>query len=315
MNRSECWIASLLAVSALTIAFGQQTGAADGAIIDQKPCVFGPYDQQSGFTRKYYSKEDYDYAKSSLRTDCSRIEYSSNGLRVVGYLVRPRDLASRRFPLIIFNRGGFLDRGKIASFNLVDFTRLSEEGFVVLASQYRGNDGGEGREELGGADLDDVSNLLATASSLPYADTTNVFMYGVSRGGMMTFLAMKRNLPIRAAAVVGAVYDAAAFGTRAPGVFAEAVKLIPDYEQNGPAALQQRSVMNWPDAVNTPLLILHGANDEEVPATEALTFATKLSTLKKLYELVVYAGDVHEVAVNRRERDARVVAWFKRYLR
>jgi dipeptidyl aminopeptidase/acylaminoacyl peptidase len=315
MNRSECWIASLLAVSALTIAFGQQTGAADGAIIDQKPCVFGPYDQQSGFTRKYYSKEDYDYAKSSLRTDCSRIEYSSNGLRVVGYLVRPRDLASRRFPLIIFNRGGFLDRGKIASFNLVDFTRLSEEGFVVLASQYRGNDGGEGREELGGADLDDVSNLLATARSLPYADTTNIFMYGVSRGGMMTFLAMKRNLTIRAAAVVGAVYDAAAFGTRAPGVLAEAAKLIPDYAQNGPAALHQRSVMNWPDAVNAPLLILHGANDEEVPATEALTFATKLSTLKKLYELVVYAGDVHEVAVNRRERDSRVVAWFKRYLR
>jgi dipeptidyl aminopeptidase/acylaminoacyl peptidase len=67
--------------------------------------------------------------------------------------------------------------------------------------------------------------------------------------------------------------------------------------------------------VNAPLLILHGANDEEVPATEALAFATKLSTLKKLYELVVYAGDVHEVAGNRRERDARVVTWFKRYLR
>jgi dipeptidyl aminopeptidase/acylaminoacyl peptidase len=315
MNRSKYWGASLLAVSALTSAFGQQTGAATGAIIDQKPCVFGPYEQQSGFTRRYYSKEDYDYAKSSPRTECSRIEYSSNGLRVVGYLVRPRDLTSRRFPVIIFNRGGFLDRGKIASFNLVDFTRLSEEGFVVLASQYRGNDGGEGREELGGADLDDVSNLLATARSLPYADHTNIFMYGVSRGGMMTFLAMKRNLPIRAAAVVGAVYDADAFGTRAPGVFAEAVKLIPDYAQNGPAALQQRSVMNWPDAVNAPLLILHGANDEEVPATEALAFATKLSTLKKLYELVVYAGDVHEVAGNRRERDARVVTWFKRYLR
>ena len=314
MNRSKYWVASLLAVSALTHAFGQQTSAAEGAIIDQKPCVFGPYEQQSGFTRRYYSKEDYDYAKSSPRTECSRIEYRSDGLRVVGYLVRPRDLA-RRFPVIIFNRGGFLDRGKIASFNLVDFTRLSEEGFVVLASQYRGNDGGEGREELGGADLGDVSNLLATARSLPYADTTNIFMYGVSRGGMMTFLAMKRNLPIRAAAVVGAVYDAAAFGTRAPGVLAQAAKLIPDYAQNGPAALQQRSVMNWPDAVNAPLLILHGANDEEVPATEALAFATKLSTLKKLYELVVYAGDVHEVAANRRERDARVVAWFNRYIR
>src|SRR5262245_7927537 len=97
MNRSKYWLSSLLAVSALTIAFGQQTGA----IIDQTPCVFGPYEQQSGFTRRYYSKEDYDYAKSSPRTECSRIEYSSNGIRVVGYLVRPRDFTSRRFPVII----------------------------------------------------------------------------------------------------------------------------------------------------------------------------------------------------------------------
>jgi dipeptidyl aminopeptidase/acylaminoacyl peptidase len=314
MNRSTCWVAPLLAVS-LATAFGQQTGATEGAIIDQKPCVFGPYEQQGAFTRRFYSKEDYDYARSSPRSECFRIEYRSDGLRVVGYLVRPRDLAARRFPVIIFNRGGFLDRGKIQSFNLVDFTRLAEKGFVVLASQYRGNDGGEGREELGGADLDDVSNLLATARSLSYADTTNIFMYGVSRGGMMTFLEMKRNLPIRAAAVVGAVYDLAAFGARSPGVLAEAAKLIPDYAQKGSAALQERSVMNWPDAVNAPLLILHGANDEEVPATEALAFATKFSTLKKQYELVVYAGDVHEVAVNRQERDDRIAAWFKRYLR
>src|SRR5438876_10994884 len=94
MNHSKCWVASLLAVSALTAAFSQQTGATNGAIIDQKPCVFGPYEQQSEFTRRYYSKEDYDYAKSSPRTQCSRIEYRSDGLRVVGYLIRPRDLAS-----------------------------------------------------------------------------------------------------------------------------------------------------------------------------------------------------------------------------
>ena len=73
--------------------------------------------------------------------------------------------------------------------------------------------------------------------------------------------------------------------------------------------------MNWPEAVNVPLLMLHGAGDDEVPATEALTFATKFSTLNKPYELVVYAADVHEVAANRRERDSRIAAWFKRYLR
>jgi len=291
-----------------------QTSVSDGTIIDQKACVFGPYEQQSRFTKKFYSKEDYESAGSSPRSECSRIVYMSDGLKVVGYLVRPRNLGAIRLPVIIFNRGGFLERGKIESVNLVDFTRLSEQGFVLLASQYRGNDGGEGHEEVGGADLDDVSNLLATARLLPYADTGNIFMYGVSRGGMMTFLEMKRNFPMKAAAVVGAVYDVAAFGERAPGVLAEAARLIPDYAQKGIAALEERSVMKWPEAVNVPLLILHGADDDEVPATEALAFAVKMSSLKKPYELVVYAGDVHEVAGHRRERDERIAAWFRRYL-
>jgi len=46
-----------------------------------------------------------------------------------------------------------------------------------------------------------------------------------------------------------------------------------------------------------------------------LAFATRFSTLKKPFALVVYSGDVHEVAANRQDRDARVVAWFKRFLR
>src|SRR5436189_1903599 len=98
MNGSTSWVATLATISALTTAFGQQTGTAEGAIIDQKPCVFGSYEQQSGFTTRFYSKEDFDYAKSSPRSECLRIEYRSDGLRVIGYLVRPRELAPRRFP-------------------------------------------------------------------------------------------------------------------------------------------------------------------------------------------------------------------------
>jgi dipeptidyl aminopeptidase/acylaminoacyl peptidase len=103
--------------------------------------------------------------------------------------------------------------------------------------------------------------------------------------------------------------------TDSVGIFEEAAKLIPDYPRKKSSAVRERSAMNWPEKVNAPLLILHGGDDDEVPATEALAFATKLSNLKKPYELVVYANDIHEVANNRRDRDARVIAWFKRYLR
>src|SRR5207247_311744 len=139
--------------------------------------------------------------------------------------------------------------GKIDTPNILDFYELASHGFVILASQYRGNDGGEGREEFGGADVNDVINLLSIAASLPDADPKNVFLYGLSRGGMMTFLALQRG------------------------------------------------------------------DDEEVPVSQALAFATKLSALHKPYELVVYANEIHEAANNRRDRDARIVAWFRRFLR
>ena len=91
----------------------------------------------------------------------------------------------------------------------------------------------------------------------------------------MTFLEMKRGVTVNAAVVVGAVYDCEAFQQRAPGIVAEVAKLIPDYPSKKSAALQERSVMNWPEKVNAPLMILHGGNDDEVPATEALAFANK----------------------------------------
>lgn len=286
----------------------------DGAILDQSPCEFGSYDQQSGFTKQFYARRVFEAAKADRDVSCFRIKYWSDGLRVVGYLVHPRN-TSTRFPVIIFNRGGFLNLGKIEAFNLIDLERLSKQGFVVLASQYRGNDGGDGREQLGGQDLDDVSNLLNTSKTLPYADTANVFMYGVSRGGMMTFLEMKNGFHINAAAVVGAVYDLAAFRERAPDLVDNAAQLIPEYSAIGISALKERSVMDWPETVNAPLLMIHGTDDEEVPVTEALAFATKLSNLHKTYELIVYAGDVHEAAKNRIDRDARIAAWFKSYVR
>jgi hypothetical protein len=51
--------------------------------------------------------------------------------------------------------------------------------------------------------------------------------------------------------------------------------------------------------------MLHGANYDEMQATVILTFTTKFSTLKEPYEVVVYAGDLREVAANRRERDSK----------
>ena len=312
---------TLLAVSiALVTPSAQSLAPASGSsVVAQMPCPFTTFEQQSAFTRRFYSKDEYETAKNSRAIDCFRIQYISDELKVVGFLVRPRNSEGTRYPVIIYNRGGLLEIGKLDTPNILDFYALASQGFVILASQYRGNDGGEGREEFGGTDVDDVTNLLSLAASLPYTDPKNIFLYGLSRGGMMTFLALKRGAVVNAAAVVGALFDVEGAleptRQRAPGIVESVTKLIPDYSSRGAAALSERSAMNWPEKVNVPLLIIHGGDDEEVPVSQALAFATKLSGLHKPYELVVYANDIHEAANNRRDRDARIVAWFRRFLR
>ena len=69
---------------------------------------------------------------------------------------------------------------------------------------YRGSEGAPGRDEMGGADLADLMNIRAVIASLPYADATNTFLYGESRGGMMVLQALRDGFEARAAATVGA---------------------------------------------------------------------------------------------------------------
>lgn len=292
--------------------------ASNRAITSQTPCVFGRYEDQPAFTKRVYSKGEYDAARTSTAVECRRITYLSDGLKVVGFIVQPVSVG-RRYPVIVFNRGGLLDIGKISEANLVDFYDLASHGFLVVASQYRGNDGGEGREEFGGSDVNDVLALRDLAIALPDADAQNVFFYGLSRGGMMTFLALRRGATVNAVAVVGAILDledtTEAGKLRAPGIAKTVLNLIPDYATRGASALRDRSAVHWPEEVNVPALIIHGGADEEVPVSEALTFAARLNDLHKSFELVVYAGDSHEVTNNRKDRNSRIVSWFRRHMR
>jgi len=135
----------------------------------------------------------------------------------------------------------------------------------------------------------------------------------------MTFLALRRGAIVNAVAVVGAMLDVEntieAGKLRAPGIANAVLNLIPDSATRGAAALRDRSPVHWPEAVSVPALIIHGGADEEVPVSSVLTFAAKLNDLRKSFELVVYAGESHEVTNNRRDRNSRIVSWFRRHMK
>lgn len=215
------------------------------------------------------SLETYEQRLNHSGFECIKITYLSDGLKVSGFIVKPSDTKGKRLPAIIYNRGGSREFGKLVpdSLFLQDYAFLAE-GFVIFGSQYRGSDGGEGKHEFGGRDLQDIAALLSLARSLDYVDSKNVFMYGLSRGGMMTYLALKNNFPVNAAAVSAGPTDLAPLGRLRPEMARNYSEMIPDYGNDPNGTMKQRSVIEWPEKINTPLLLLHGTSDWRVPTEQ-----------------------------------------------
>lgn len=248
--------------------------------------------------------------------EVSSITYLSDGLRVRGYLAVPRK--GGRLPCVVYNRGGNRSFGALDDASaLLALGRLASWGYVVVASQYRGNEGGEGREEFGGADVNDVLNLIPLLESHPRADASRIGMLGVSRGGMMTYLALARTDRIAAAVVVGGLSDLADSGRRRPGMESVYAALIPGYPEEGTGGLDERSAIRWVERLPraTPLLLQHGAADDRVDPSQALALAGRLVETGHTVRLVLFEGGDHVLTGHAKESLQLTRAWLDTYVR
>ena len=246
----------------------------------------------------------------SDNVECFRIKYLSDELEVVGFVIKPKTDASK-YPLIIYNRGGNREFGKITKKSLAYLSYLSTKNYVVLASQYRGNDGGQGKEQFGGKDINDVLNLIKMAKSLLFVHPAKIVMLGYSRCGMMTYLAIKHGAEIKAAAVVGGVTDLEkTYNEREEGM-KKVIRQLVGMDKN---EWQKRSAVYWPKKIDVPTLILHGEDDWRVKVSQAKKLSEKLEEAGKEHEMVIFPGGDHELNTHRFQRNQKVFDWFERYL-
>ena len=286
----------------------------NGTIVERATYQFPSYEHavQTTDVELYADKVTYDDAISDSHYEFRKLKYVSDGLKVVAYLYKPKQTKPRTSPTIIFNRPSTV-RGDIAPEVISFFHRLASEGFVVLAPMLRQSDGGEGRDEVGGADVDDLMNVLPLARELSFVDMDNLFMCGVSRGGMMTYQAIKKGFPIKAAAVADLEEVINSHAQQySPGMLNQ---LWPDYEVRKTDIARTRSAIFWPEQLNVPLLIMHGGADWSVNPVQSLLLAQQLQKLGKVYGLIIYAGDNHSLTKNQEDRDRQTISWFKRYMK
>ncbi len=307
--------AVILGPASLTAQSPTRPGGADGSVISIAAYALPAFDSAPvGFSRellRYADRAEYDSTRADRAFVLRKVRYRSGGHAVVAYWYGPADGSAPR-PAIIYNRGSWT-AGDLAPPLAPLFRRLARAGYTVLAPQYRGSDGGEGRDEMGGADLTDVLVLPRVAAALGGIDATRLFMYGESRGGMMTLQALREGMPVRAAATVGAFTDLEALLRDDPASAKAATAIWPELAAKRAAIVARRSAVRWADSIRTPLLILHGGADGQLSPSHSLELARLLQERRRAYELHVFAGEGHVIGKRSRERDGAVLAWFARH--
>jgi dipeptidyl aminopeptidase/acylaminoacyl peptidase len=246
-------------------------------------------------------------------TTVEKIDYLSDNLKVHGYIAYPND-QSKKYPCVIWNRGGYENSGVIDQFSARGmFGLIASWGYVVFASQYRGNAKSEGKDEIGGSDVNDILNMMLLADEFDFADTTKWGIEGWSRGGMMTYLTLLKNPDFKCVVLVGAISDLKNYVLSSENRTSIYKKLIS--EKDFEKMLEERTIINFVDELpNIPYLIMHGKSDETIPVEQSIKIAEKFKELKYNYRLELFEGGDHYLKKHRKEVDALRKDWFKKYL-
>ena len=246
-----------------------------------------------------------------------KIKYMSDGLKVNGYLLIPKKPG--KYPCVIYNRGGNRDFGALDDDYVIErLGRIANWGYVVIASQYRGlTPQDDGKDEFGGADLNDVLNCIPALASVPQADTSRIGLYGRSRGGMMTYLTLTRTSRIKAAVVVAGMADVESSAKERPRMDSLFMEMMPGYTTNRAEVARSRSAVHLVEKMNktTPLLIIQGSSDWRVGSGSVIGLVDKLHAAKHPVRFILYEGADHHITEYQPEMYAQIKRWLDMYVR
>lgn len=245
-----------------------------------------------------------------------KVVYLSHGIKVRGYIAYPKfNKENEKFPCLLWNRGGFEKRGAIDSYTARGmFGQIAAWGYVVFASQYRGNFEGEGVDEFGGAELIDIINMTHTASEFPFADTEKWGIEGWSRGGLMSYLILSKYNFFKTALITGGITDLKE-AYHAVDTIKKGVDNLTNFA-NLEDFLYSRSIINFYEKlpIDIPYLIIHGSNDDVINPSQSLRLTERMIKSGYSVRLLMLEDSDHYIKQRKKEGDLMRKEWLKKYL-
>jgi dipeptidyl aminopeptidase/acylaminoacyl peptidase len=256
-----------------------------------------------------------DYPGAHFVTPKQVIFSAADGMQIHGQLFLPPDLKpGERRPAAVFFHGGS-QRQMLLGFHYMDYYSnayamnqyLASKGYVVLAANYRSGIGYgmQFREALnygadGASEFNDVMGAGVYLRALPEVDGSKIASWGGSYGGYLTALALARASDLFAAGVdFHGVHD---WNLEMP-------TFVPSYDPRERDQIARRAFESSPMAsVNTwrsPVLLIHGDDDRNVPFAETVQLVEALRKHKVEFEELIFPDEIHGFLLQR--------SWIKAY--
>jgi dipeptidyl aminopeptidase/acylaminoacyl peptidase len=250
-----------------------------------------------------------------------------DGLEIDGVLVLPpgQGRADGPFPLVTIVHGGPYDRW--ADQLMAGWWSwgqwLAAAGYAVFHPNPRGSQGhGHAFAAMVTAAVgqDEWTDILAGLDELVadgVADPARLGIAGWSHGGFMAAWAVTQTGRFRAAVMGAGIADwALQVGAGELGRAEAALGGSFGWEGPGPHLHDRQSPVSYAANVTTPVLILHGADDTNVPVGQAMYFHRALTQFGAEHELVIYPRENHAFTERAHQIDVleRVRSWFTHWL-
>jgi acetyl esterase/lipase len=245
---------------------------------------------------------------------------AQDGLALTGWLYRPA--GGPPWPTVVYLHGGPEAQERPVYNSL--FQSLVAAGMAVFAPNVRGSSGfgraflvADDREKRFAA-IDDVAACVEHVVTTGIADPDRVACMGRSYGGYLTLAALVEHPQLFAAGVdVCGMADFATFYAHTESWIAAAA--VAEYGDPARDAdlLRALSPIHRIDRLVAPLLVVHGADDTNVPVEEAEQVVAALAARGVEHEYLLFEGEGHELLAtpNRVAFVSATVGWLTRHLR
>ena len=227
---------------------------------------------------------------------------ADDGTELYSLLVRPRDFDPRKkYPVVLYVYGGpgsqlTADRWGAPVHHTYRY--LADLGMAVFLVDNRGTSGrGHAFEtavhrRLGELEVADQLAAVRWLNGHAWVDSDRIAVYGGSYGGYMTLLCMLKSPDVfRAGIAYAPVTDWRLYDT----VYTERYM---DTPEDNPQGYEVSAPLTWAENLEGPLLLVHGAMDNNVHLQNTLQLIGKLATADKAFELMVYPDTRHGVRLS-----------------